>query len=208
MLKLKTPPAVEPLTLTEVKLHLRLDSGTAEDTLLTGLIKVAREYCETFQRRAYITQTWRYWLDKWPDPISALHLYSSVKVNMPHLAPTDIKIPLPQLQSVTAITYYDTPDAPSTMAASDYFVDTVSAPGRVVLTYGKFWPSITLRPANGICIEFVAGYGDSADLVPQSAKQAMLLLIGQWYENREATGQVSKELEFTVNALLWPDRCF
>lgn len=140
---------------------------SAEDDLLTALIAVAREYAEGFQNRAYITQTWELWLDDWPKG-------------------DRIKIPLPPLQTVNSIKYYDTANVVATMATADYFVDDKSEPGRVVLAYGESWPSTTLRPANGVCVEFDAGYGDAASDVPKRVRQAMLLLIGHWNENREA----------------------
>lgn len=186
-LKLITPPAEEPITLQEAKLHLRVDSND-DDTLITSLITSAREYCEDFLNRALITQTWDLTLDDWPDE-------------------DYIKVPLPPLQSVTSVTYYDTDNNATVMDAADYFVDDQSEPGRVHLAYGESWPSTTLRPANGVVVRFVAGYGNAAN-VPQKIKQAMLMLIGHWYENREAsvTGTVSREVEFAVNSLLWLDR--
>lgn len=162
---------------------------SAEDDLLKALILAAREYCEGFQNRQYITATWELWLDKFPDK-------------------DYIRIPLPPLQSVASVKYYGTDDAEYTMPPADYFMDNKNGPGRLVLGYNKTWPSVTLRPANAVCIEFTAGYGDNASLVPQRVKQAMLLLIGHWYANREAvlTGSISKEIEFTVKALLSMDR--
>jgi uncharacterized phiE125 gp8 family phage protein len=93
------------------------------------------------------------------------------------------------------------------MDTADYFVDDKSEPGRVALAYNKSWPTLSLRPTNAVVVQFTAGYGDAADDVPQRVKQAMLLLIGHWYEHREAvlTGSISKEIEFT-NSLLWLDR--
>lgn len=186
-LKLKTAPAVEPVTLTEAKAHLRVD-GTDEDTFITSLIVAAREYCEKYSNRACITQTWYLWLDSFPCSDS-------------------ISLPLPPLQSVASIKYYDTDNAESTISNGDYFVDPVSEPGRISLAYGKRWPGIVLRPVNGVCIEFVCGYG-LAVAVPQGIKQAILLLVGHWYGNREAAGagSVSKEIEFAVSSLLGVDR--
>lgn len=187
-LVLVTAPAVEPITLTEAKSHLRVDI-TDDDALITALIIAAREYCEGFQNRACITQTWDLWLDSFPSE-------------------DYIRIPLPPLQSVASVKYYGTDNAEYTMAAADYFVDNKSEPGRLVLAYGKSWPSVALRPANGVVVRFVAGYGGTAANVPQKVKQAMLLLIGHWYANREAvlTGSISKEIEFAVNSLLWLGR--
>ncbi|MDA8212165.1 MAG: head-tail connector protein [Clostridia bacterium] len=184
-LKLITAPVSEPIDLTTAKSHLRVDT-IDDDSLITSLIIAAREYAQGFQNRAFVTQTYELWLDAWPEYI---------------------QIPRPPLQSITSIKYYGTDNAEYTLAPADYFVDSVSEPGRAVLAYGKSWPSTTLRPANGIVVTFVAGYGAVAS-VPQQVKQAMLLLIGHWNENREAaiSGAISREIEFAVHALLTMDR--
>lgn len=189
-LKLITPPATEPISLADTKKHLRIDADiTSEDSYLSDvLIPAAREYCEGFHNRAYITQTYELWLDTWPRKEYA-------------------RIPRPPLQSVASVKYYGTDNAEHIMATANYFVDSKSEPGRLVLAYGKSWPSATLRPANGICVTFTAGYGAAA-AVPKKAVQAMNLLIGHWFDNREAVlaGKVSTEIEFAVRSLLWLDR--
>lgn len=188
-LKLKTAPAIEPVSLDEIKNHLRLDlDDLTEDDLLTTLIITAREWCESFQNRQYTTATWELWLDQWPlgDRLS---------------------IPLPPLQAVNSVKYYGTDNTEYTMPADDYFVDNKSEPGRLALAYGKTWPTTTLRPVNGICIEFDAGYGDAAASVPKRAKHAMSLLIGHLYENREAgVEKALQEIPFGVKSLLWQER--
>jgi len=168
-------------------------STSVEDDLLNSLITAARQYCEGFQRRAYISQTWHLWLDEFPNKAY-------------------IEIPLPPLQAAgVSIKYYDTSDAGTEWPTSNYFVDAKSEPGRIVLNYGNIWPSTALRPANGVCVTFIAGYGLLASDVPKKVKQAMLLLVSHWYENREAvatSGAMPKEIPFSVEALLWQDRCF
>jgi len=188
-LKQTGAPAVEPISLAEGKLHLRIDT-TAEDVLISSLIKAARQYCEGYQRRAYITQTWELWLDRFPD------------IDI-------IDVPLPPLQSVSSIKYYDTANGVHTFFDSEYFVDCKSQPGRVSLSYGKCWPTDTLRPANGVCITFVAGYGAAAAAVPVTATYAILLLVAHYYENREAAGSSQiYPAPLSVDALLWQERCF
>jgi uncharacterized phiE125 gp8 family phage protein len=186
-LKLKTPPSVEPITLAEAKSHLRITS-TDEDALIETWIKAAREWCEGYQNRAYITQTWELALDSFPNE-------------------RIMKIPLPPLQSITSIKYYDPEGTETVFSSDDYEVDTYSEPGRVSLGYGKSWPYATLRPVNGVIIEFKAGYGDTADDVPEQVKQAVKVLVGELYEHREATDvKELKEIPFAVKALLGLER--
>lgn len=186
---LVTRPAVEPISLTEAKLHLRVDISN-DDSLIQALILAAREMTEDILRRALITQTWDCILDEFPDG-------------------DEIVLPLPPLQSVASITYKDQDGDESTFSADDYIVNTDAEPGKVVLAYGASWPSTSLYPTGAVTVQFVAGYGDASTDVPQKYRQAMLLLIAHWYENREAiatTGAVPKEIPLAVESLLWLDR--
>ncbi len=158
---------------------------SAEDTLLERLITAAREDCEDFQGRAYITRTYELWLDAWPEG-------------------DKIVIPMPPLQAVNSITYYDTAGDDYEMDEADYIVDIENEPGQIVLAYGKSWPSTTLQPVNGICIEFDAGYGAAAADVPSAVKQAILLQIGHLYEHRDE----DVPMPGAVEKLLWKKRVF
>jgi len=190
-LRVATEPAVEPISIDDLKNDIRVDSDlTADDALIRGFGLAARKVAELVQGRALITQTLELTLDGWPSK-------------------GYFELPRPPLQSVTSIKYYDEDDSEATVSADSYFVDTVSEPGRVVLNSGEVWPSTVLRPVNGIKVTYVAGYGDDAEDVPETTVQAIRLLVGHWYENREAamtTGSVPKELPFGVSALLWLER--
>ena len=184
-----TPPSEEPVTLDEAKLHCRVDVDV-DDTLITALITAAREYSERMAWRSFLTQTIQLWLEAWP--------------------PGDaIEIPRPPLQGVNSITWFDEDDAPHVLEASTYFVDYYSEPGRAILRANESWPSTTLRAYNSIVVEYDAGW-ETAEDVPQHYKQAILLLVGHWYENREVVlvGTISRSIEFAVNALLGIDRAF
>jgi uncharacterized phiE125 gp8 family phage protein len=188
-----TAPAIEPITLDDLKNDIKVDSDlTEDDFLIQSLITAGRRWIENTRRRALITQTLELWLDAWPSGDT-------------------IKVPRPPLQSVTHIKYYDTADSESAFSSGSYFVDTKTEPGRIVLNDGEQWPDTTLRPANGIVVRFVAGFGDDEANVPDEYRQALRLLAGHWYENRGAvasSGAVPKEVPFGVEALLWPDRVF
>jgi len=64
-LTIVTPPAEEPVTLTEAKNHLRVDLSD-DDSLISALIVAAREHAEAITRRAFITQTLKLSLDAFP----------------------------------------------------------------------------------------------------------------------------------------------
>lgn len=187
MLRLVTAPAEEPIALATAKTHLRVDA-TDDDALITSLIVAARQYAEAVMRRQLVTATWDLALDAWP-------------------VGDTITVPLPTLQSVASIKYKDSAGTEATMAATDYIVDTMQEPGRVVLAYGKSWPSVTLYPVSAVTVRFTAGYGAAAT-VPEAIRQAALLLIGHWYENREAVnvGNVVTPIPMAVDALLAPYR--
>jgi len=193
-LTIVTAPTREPLDLEELEEHLRLSetSTGAEDMPLLWYLETARRYCEKAQGRAYLEQTLRLTLDRWP-------------------AGKYIEIPRPPLISISHVKYYATGGTAATMTAGNYYVDTAGEPGRVHLGYGESWPSETLRPANGVEVEFVAGYGSVATAVPAEIKQAIKLLVGHLYENREAVvaqrfGGEHSEMPYGVEALLWLDR--
>ena len=180
-----TAPGTVPLSLTETKLHLRVD-GTADDSLITALIAAARDYTETTTNRSLINQTFYYYLHDWP-------------------AGNHIKLPRPPLVSVTSVAYTDDDGSTTTWGTANYYVDTTNTPGLVVLNEDYDWPDDDLRATNAIKVTYVAGYGTAGTLVPQAIRQAMLMAIGHWYENREyavTTGAVPKALPLAVDALL------
>jgi uncharacterized phiE125 gp8 family phage protein len=190
--KIITGPTIEPVTLAEAKAQCRVEADQHdEDALIAGYIKGAREWCEKMDWRAYCTQTLEMWLDDWPQG-------------------DKFYVQRPPLQSVTYVKYYDLNNAEYTLATTAYIVDTVNQPGRIALrTRQAVWPlpSSSLREINAIVVKYVAGYATQAD-VPQRVKQAILLIIGQWNENREAaiSGTISREIDFGVRNLLGIDR--
>lgn len=183
-----TPPSLEPISVEEAKEHLRID-GFDEDSYIDSLIVTAREWAEKCQRRALITQTLRYSCDAFPTG-------------------REIELPRPSLQSVTSIAYKDKDGNVHTLDPATYAVDTESIVGRVVLMPGASWPTFEAYPVNAVSITYEAGYGDAPSDVPQRTKQAMFLLVGYWYANREAaqTGALSRQVAFSVESLLAFDR--
>lgn len=193
-LELVTGPSVEPLTLAEAKLHLRVEIAD-DDALITALIVSARQLAETIVRRAFVNQTWDLTLDSWPvEPLPGgsrryQDLYQSL--NSPPVASSIIRIDNPPLVSVTSITYTDTTGTPQTLAPTEYKV-IAGTPGRILPAYARTWPTVQPWPG-AIVVRYVAGYGTTTAAVPECVKSWMKFVIGKAYENREEaiTGIVS-----------------
>lgn len=181
-LRLITAPTTEPVSSTEAKLHLKVDD-TADDNLISALIKAARMLCESYQGRAYLTQTWELTLDAFPD--------------------SPFELPRAPLATVESIKYKDADGDETTMAAADYVLDISAEPGRVALADGKSWPTADLYPVGAVKIRYTAGVAAAAS-VAENVKQAILLTIGGWYQDR----QVGADLSPAAKALLAIDRVF
>lgn len=84
---MKTPPANEPVSLTQAKNYLRI-TDKDDDAFISSLVTAVRQKAESWTRRLFITQTWSLWLDSIPPGMT-------------------LSIPLPLLQSVSHIKTYD-----------------------------------------------------------------------------------------------------
>lgn len=160
-----TEPSVEPITLAEAKLHLRVDHST-DDDLITELIQTAREEAEKVLGRSLITQTWERRLDAFPA--------------------SEIQLGWPPVQSITSVIYVDGDGTEITLDAEDYTLDSSTEPGYVLPSRTQeVWP-VTLDVVNAVRVRFVAGYGSSGASVPASIKTWMKIQIGTAYKLREA----------------------
>lgn len=178
--KVSTAPSIEPVTLAEAKLHLRVDS-TSDNDLITELISTTRQWCEGYQNRAYIEQSITAKLDSFSDIMS---------------------LPMPPLISVTSIKYYDTNGDQQTLSSSYYDVDTTSEPGLITLAYNQTWPTVR-GIHHAIEIIYKAGYGDEASDVPEHIKSVIKLLVGHFYEHREGVSEFKFEnIPFGIKSLL------
>lgn len=173
-----TPPTTRPVSLDEVKLHVRID-GALEDSLVDDLIRGATEDLEGtrgYLGCALLTQTWNLILDRFP--CSGDELYVSTPAPGFH-------VPLPPLQSITSIKYLDPAGAQQTLDPTTYVVDTKSSPGRVLLAPGKAWPGIRTGYPNAVEVQFVAGYGTAA-AVPDRIRTWLKEAVAYKYLHREA----------------------
>jgi uncharacterized phiE125 gp8 family phage protein len=156
------PPAAEPLTLAEVKAHLRLDSSI-DDALLTSLITAARGYLEAESGLVLVTQTLRFYFDDWP-------------------AGGLIQLAIAPVQTLESVTVYDAAGHPQTVPLDGHVLDAASMPARLFLATQP--PAG--RPLNGIEIDVTAGFGNTGADVPDTLKRAMLMHVALMYELRGA----------------------
>jgi len=158
-------PAGEPVSLTEARAFLRVDD-TGENTLISTLITAARVHVESMTRRALISQNWRVLFDGWP-------------------AGGEVRLPLGPFAALIAVRVYDLDGAPTELALAQFLPETGSVPARLILP-ATIQGAPVMREHLAVEIDYTAGYGSAATDVPARLRQAMLALVGHWFENREA----------------------
>jgi len=205
-LSLLSAPGVEPVSEAEALAHARIDSDE-ELALLHGHLRSARHMVENWTGRALISQGWRWMLDGWPGAVSQ-DWWDGVRDGAITVGkPRYIELPKAPLISVTAVTLFNDADQGTVWSAANYFVDNASAPGRLVLRNAASTP-LPQRAANGLQIDFTCGYGPAPGDVPAPLRQAVLMLMAHYFENREVlqSGDSAPVLPIGVHALLAPYR--
>lgn len=182
-----TEPSIEPVTLTEAKLHLR-ESTTDRDTEITNLIIGAREWVEEFTGRAMVDQMWRLSLGDNLSPVGYLNYPSYYGYwNWS----TEIVLRRSPILSIVSFAAAGTDGIETDFSAATYQVRGANSrfPRLAALT-GATWT--TLIPGQELRVVFRAGYADttgsptgSAADVPERYKQAIKLWIEANYDRNE-----------------------
>lgn len=161
-LSLITAPSVLPVSLVELKAHLKVDTTDFDDEL-TLKLKSAVKHVEEVTRRALLTQTWRLSLDTFPK---------------------QIELPKGRTQSVT-MTYLNTSGVRTSF--TDFVVSAGREPAIVVPAWSSEWPDFR-EFLESVQVSFVCGWTAAAD-VPADIKSAVLLYAG-WLWLGPETDQV------------------
>lgn len=160
------PPAVEPISLGELKAYLRVDAGdTSQDDVITALGMAARSWAETYTARRFVQQTWRLLLDFFPGYID-LKL-AGQKVSSPFVSGSNavlvgiryaVQLPYPPVNTIVNFQYQDANGNVTVMeAGTDFTEDLLSNPARLTPPFGKMWP-VARVVVNAIQIDFGVGY--------------------------------------------------
>jgi len=182
-----TGPAAELFSAFEVKIHLRIDATeTSEDSLISDLIVAARQTIETSLRVRLINQTVRLTLNAFP---------------------SHIQLPIWPVQSIDNVTYINSSGVSTVLASSEYQLITSCKPHEIAPAYLKIWPT-TRADFDAVTVDLLVGYGLAGTDIPYEIRQAVLLLVADFFENRENTliGSTRVSMPFAVESLIAPHR--
>jgi len=161
--RLVTAPASDPVTLAQVKAHLRIDH-TDDDTILGVFIKAAIGYLDGWYgiaHRALVTQTW-------------LDSYGHFE--------TEMRLSVGPVVSVTSVIYETTGFTDETLSNSLYSLLEDPRGHFIAPKPGITWPPVSDR-RDAIRIQYVAG--TAVESVPPAIIAALLLIVGDLYAHRE-----------------------
>jgi len=183
-----TPPAQEPVALSDVKAALGIASGdTSRDAELTLLITSSRQLAEAYTGRALITQTITLQLDEFPGLRATEAWWDGTRQgSIRHLARqtnAPLALPRPPLQTIVSVTWYDEAGTGVIMQSSEYLVDALTEPARLIPT--DAWPA-EARGRVAAHILYTAGYGSNASDVPAAIRQALIAHIRDVWERPNA----------------------
>lgn len=161
MMRLITPPISEPISLETAKAHIRIDHND-DDNYILDLITAARQAVENHIRVSLMPQT------------RLLTMNEFKQLNYIAYGP---------VSSITSIKYIDHWGDEQTLDTALYQLHQSDDYDFFSVKPTKSFPEVG-KFENCIAVQYQCGY-TSAAAVPQTIKAAMLLHIGDMYENRE-----------------------
>jgi len=164
-LTVTVPPTTTPVSLSELKLHLRLGASTAEDAWLLNCLQAATIGTEKYLEASLVTQT-----------------RTLVTERLPFGA-CGLRLPYPPIIRIVSVKYLDAAGAQQTIAAADYRLVASHERAELWPAVGLAWPYAPPDPA-GVEIVMVCGYGGAID-VPQGIQYGILVQAAELYEHRE-----------------------
>lgn len=173
-----TPPDTRAVSLDDAKVFLKMDEISSDDGVILLLLDAAIEQVEAATGRCLINQTWKQTFSSFPIGDDDWQFYRS------------------KVQSITHIKYYDLSGVLQTVPSTVYEI-IQEEPAGIRRKTGQSWPAHDGR-ADGIEVQYVVGYGNSANDVPAMLRIAAQIVLGWLYTNRGA-GEYPRE---TLQALV------
>lgn len=202
------PPVNLPVSVAEVKKHLRIEISD-DDAEVEQLIKAVVSRIDPpdgILGRAMITQSLRFSLPGHPANITRQPYPATRETAMlPRLSfwafrGGVLRLPYPPIQSIIAVKYLDLEDNEKTIPPSAYLLRNDQDPAYLVLKSTAEWPSdFSWYDPYPFHVDFVAGYGDNAENVPEMIRLGIMMEIGDYYLQREniSLGQTIVSNDFT-----------
>lgn len=169
-------PSASPLSLADAKLHLRVISSD-EDALIQSYIDAAVASLEGWSGmlggRVLIEQIWRDHFSCWPTYRRALRLSIDPAI------------------AIASVAYLDADGAEQALdhAALGGRIVTDAAGPALIFDDAASFPATALAP-DAVRVAYTAGYGATAADAPTPIVQALRLLVGHMYANREVAAPV------------------
>lgn len=165
-----TAPVNKPVTLVEVKVHLKIDAADAtQDDYLNLLIDMARDFGEKYTKRTFINTGFTTFRDDFNDSF----LLRRSKVS-----------------AITSIKYLIA-GVLTTLSTDVYNFTDVTGFSEIFLKVDQVFPTDVDQAPQAVEIIFTAGYGSNTTDVPADVKFAMLNHIADLYSNRGDCGDGS-----------------
>lgn len=181
MLTLVNPPELFPVSLSQIKAHLRLDHAE-EDEYLEHLNRVATQLIQIYLGRSLIKQTWCLTWQQSNDSIQGL----TKRLMKPARIPLKFS-PILALKSVNLV------EKEEKKKINRYFLNLSGVVP--YLEVSSFFSMVE--------VIYDAGFGDYPNDVPAPIQQAIIATITEFYETRET---VSVPANNYVQGLLQPYR--
>lgn len=176
-------PAQEPVSVAEVKSHLRI-SDSAQDDEIVALAQTARNVCEQYTGKFFIARSAAVFLDRWPSAQTKAW-WDGVREGAITQELQAIRLPVSPVQDIEAIYLHDAQGGARTIASENYQFDALG--GRLSLSDVAL---DDLRAMNAIEIRVNVGYGTTSD-VPMVYKQAIRQLTAYLFTHRGDAGEVA-----------------
>ena len=177
-------PAREPVDVELARQHCRIDH-LEDDTLLGVYISAATSLAENYLGRVCITQTLRWSMTHSLPFGSGLPLIQPLWLPYGLIDRRPLDLPRAPIQSIARVALTRRNDADLVLTTNDYSSDLTATPGRFLLD-GAVKPN----PNQGLLVDFVAGYGNNPEDVPQIIRTGILLMTAFLYEHRGDEGEM------------------
>jgi len=176
----ETVTSTDLISLSDLKAHLRV-THDAEDDLITALLDTAIQAVENMTNRVLGSRSAYLIADDWASQVFSFG----------------------PITAITTVEYYDGANTLQTLPSTLYWYDIQSTPARITFLSP---PTVYSDRHQGIRITATIGH----DAIPPALRQAILLLVGHYYETRQAVvlGPAPHEVPMAVRHLVNPWRLF